>query len=176
MAVLRCSTWKGAGASLLALLVIAGAVLATAGAASASGGRIAFREVAFASRGFNIMGEDKASCGRVLRTAAEATRLLRSWGLPTTVVKSTDFSRTSLVAVIAPYEPSSGYRARVARVDVYGHGAVITGAVGYEGGEMSSSSLERPWVVLAVSRSALAGVRRDAHVRLKELRRAALSG
>jgi hypothetical protein len=155
----------------LALVVLV-ALAVTAAAAPAAGGRLSFREVAQGSRDWIVHGENPAANGRVLRDAREAARVLRAWGLDAgAAASSVNFARESLIVAIAPYQPSSGYRARVSRVDVHGREAVVEGLVRYEGGELASSTLERPWVLVAVKRSALAGVRGLPRVRLRAIRR-----
>ena len=76
-----------------------------------------------------------------------------------------DFERESLIAVLAEYQPTGGYRARVSRVVVEGRQAVVTASVRYEGGELATQSIERPWVVVSLKRAALAGVRSEVRIR-----------
>jgi hypothetical protein len=143
-------------ASALALVLLLGA---GAAASAAGGGLVAFHELSFGSRGFNMPGEQKQDVGRVLRSAPQAAAVLRSWGLDTSSLKSVDFSRQSLVVMLASYQPSGGYRARVMRLVVHGREAVLTASVRREGGEWTTSDLERPWVVVTARRSALAAAR-----------------
>jgi hypothetical protein len=137
------------------------------GVAEAGDGGVMFHELTKGSRGAIVPGESKDADGRVLRTAAEAARVLRSWGLDSSATKSVDFDRDSLIVVLTGWQSSGGYRARVARVVVQGRQAVVTAGVRREGGDMASSSLERPWVVVTVKRSALAEVGSRVRLRLR---------
>lgn len=152
---------------IVTVLAIAGLAGAAPRDASAADGGVLFHELTHGSRGAMLPGESKSSHGRVLRSALEAARVLRSWGLDASATKTVDFNRQSLIAVMTTWQPSGGYRARVWRTVVQGHEAVVTAGVRREGGEMSSSSLERPWVVIAVKRAALAGVGNEVRIRLR---------
>lgn len=134
--------------------------------AAAASGRLAFQEVVHGSRATNVRGESMRTQGRVLRDRSEALRLLRAWGLDTAVTKDVNFERRHLIVVLAEYQPSGGYRARVSRVVVDGREAVVTARVRYEGGDFATQSVERPWVVVSVRR-ALAGVRSEVRVRVR---------
>jgi hypothetical protein len=149
---------------LVALALAAGA---GAGAAAAAGGRVAHREITAGSRGANLPGERLQALGRVLRSRAGAMRVLRAWGLDHEAVKGVDFRRQSLVVVLAPYEPTAGYRARVASVVVRGREAVVSTRVRFEAvGKLVAQDLERPWVVVAVRRASVAHVRDVPRIRL----------
>jgi hypothetical protein len=152
-------------AAIATLAVTLLALAAAVGGASAATGRVAYHELTSGSRGSNLPGERLQDVARVLRSRGEATRVLHAWGLDAAAVRDVDFSRQSLVAVLASYQPSAGYRARVADVTVRGREAIVTTGVRYEGGDIAASDLERPWVVVAVKRSELAGVRSAARVR-----------
>jgi len=158
--------WRGVAALTVALVAIMGAGR-TEGDASAASGRVAFQEVMQGSRGSNLAGERMRAGARVLRTRSQAARVLRAWGLDTGATKSVNFDRESLIVVLAEYQPTGGYRARISRVVVQGREAVVTGRVRYEGGEFATQSIERPWVVVALKRAALAGVRSEARIRLR---------
>lgn len=151
-------------------LALAGLAAMTAGtrADAASGTvHVAFREVFAGTRGFNLPGERQGSHGRVLRTRTQAVRLLRSWGADFRAAKRVDFSRESLIVMLAAYQPTGGYRARVSQVGVQRREATLTASVRYEGGDFATQSLERPWVVVAVRRRALANVRDQVRIRLR---------
>ena len=152
-------------AGLAALLTLFVLLTGTAGAATAGRGPVAFRELAFGSRGFNLPGEKKRDVGRVLRSAPQAAAVLRSWGLGTAPVRAVDFAHESLVVMLASYQPSGGYRVRVSRLVVRGREAVLTAGVRYEGGEYATSSLERPWVVVAVRRARVSAARGAVRIR-----------
>ncbi len=156
-------------AATIALLVaVAVAVSAGAGAASAAGGRVAHHEVTAGSRGANLPGERLQDVGRVLRSRAEAIRVLGRWGLDRAAVQGVDFARRSLIVVLADYRPSAGYRARVASVVVRGRDAVVTTDVRFEAaGKLVAQDLERPWVVVAVQQATVAKVRREVKVRTR---------
>jgi hypothetical protein len=160
---------RGRWARLLALTVALVALIAAAAVATASAGagQLAFRELTSGSRGANLPGERTQDVGQVLRSASQATRRLRAWGLDTAAVRSVDFDRESLIAVLADYQPNGGYRARVSRVVVRGGEAIVTADVSDEtaDGEFTVSDLERPWVVVAVDRRAVARVRDDVRIR-----------
>lgn len=162
--------WAGVAAvavALLALVAPAGMAGSEEGDASAAGGRAAFREVLHGSRANNLAGEDMRAAGRVLRSAAQARRVLRAWDLDLGAAKSVDFQRESLIVVLAAYQPTGSYRARVSGVAVRGGRAVVTAGVRYEGGDIATQSVERPWVVIAVKRAVLAGVRSDVRLQLR---------
>jgi hypothetical protein len=152
-------------AAIAMFVVMLLALAAAVGAASAATGRVAYRELASGSRGSNLPGERLQPVARVLRSRSAATRVLRGWGLDAAAVRGVDFGRQSLLVVLAEYQPSAGYRARVADVGVRGRQAIVTTRVRYEGGDIAASDLERPWVVVAVKRSDLVGVRSEARVR-----------
>jgi PrcB C-terminal len=157
----------GVAALTVTLLAIVGAagVAGIQRDASAASGRLAFRELMRGSRGSNLPGERMRAVGRVLRNASQAARVLRAWGLDSRMPKSVDFDRDSLVVVLDEYQPTGGYRARVSRVVVEGRQAVVTASVRYEGGELATQSIERPWVVVSLKRAALAGVRSEVRIR-----------
>jgi hypothetical protein len=146
---------------------MSGVADSAAGRTAAAGGPVSFREVVAGSRGFELPGEKRRAGGRVLRDAATATSVLRAWGLDRSALKTVDFARDSLIVVLAAYQPTGGYRARISGVAVKGHRAVVSGSVGYEGGELATQSLERPWVLVAVSRSAIARVGGDVRTVLR---------
>jgi PrcB C-terminal len=150
--------------TLLAIVAAAG-VCSTERYAAAASGRLAFHELMQGSRGSNLPGERMRADGRVLRSASQAARVLRAWGLHSRMPKSVDFERESLIVVLAEYQPTGGYRARVSRVVVEGRRAVVTASVRYEGGELATQSIERPWVVVSLKRAALAGVRSEVRIR-----------
>jgi hypothetical protein len=155
-------------AALSAVLAATTAGLANTGDdASAASGAVAFREVTHASRGFDVPGESMLARGRVARSASQAATVLRAWGLDSAATKSVNFARESVIVVLAPYQPSGGYRARVARVLVRGREAVLTGSVRYEGAELATQSIERPWVMIAVKRASLKQVRTNVRIRLR---------
>jgi hypothetical protein len=149
------------------LAAIVGVTTGTSGDASATSGRMAFHEVMEGSRAANLPGERMRAGARVLRNASQAAGVLRAWGLDSESTKSVDFDRESVIVVLAEYQPTGGYRARVSRVVVRDREAVVTGSVRYEGGELATQSIERPWVVIALKRTALAGVRRAVRIRLR---------
>jgi hypothetical protein len=147
-----------------ALAVVLVTVGLAAGLASAADGRVAFAEVTSGSRAANLPGERMDDVATVLRTASGARSRLRAWGLSTAAVRRVDFRRKSLIVMLAEYQPSGGFRARVSRVVVRGRTATVTAAVRYEGGDVAVSDLERPWVVVAVDRRAVADVRREVRI------------
>jgi hypothetical protein len=150
------------------VLLVAMAIAAGTGAASAAGGRVAHHEITAGSRGANLPGERLRDVGRVLRSRAEATRVLGKWGLDRAAVKGIDFKRRSLIVVLADYRPSAGYRASVASVVVRGSEAVVTADVRFEAaGKLVAQDLERPWVVVSVKRADVARVRREVRVRTR---------
>lgn len=159
--------YAGVAALIVTLLALAGLVGPAQGAASAAGGGVMFHELTEGSRGAILPGERQSADGRVLRNASEAARVLRGWGLDSSATKAVDFSHESLIVVLATWQPSGGYRARVSRVVVQGRQAVVTAGVRREGGDFASSSLERPWVVVAVKRAAVAGVGSAVRLRLR---------
>lgn len=148
-----------------ALAAVCVTLLAMAGAASAMSGRVAHRELASGVRAANLPGERLRDVARVLRSKAEAARVLRAWGLDGAAAKKVDFRHKSLIVVLAEYQPHAGFRARVSDVTVHGRQATVTAAVRDESGELSAAVLERPWVVVAVNRASVAGVRGEARVR-----------
>ena len=158
---------KHRGAAVLAIAIVLLAAAGAAGSSSGHGGSVAFRETAEGTRAFNLPGERKSTFGRVLRSPAESLRVLRQLGIERGATKSVNFRRESAIVVLSAYVPTGGYRARVLRVDVHGREAVVNAKVRYEGGDFATQALERPWVVVAVKRSALAGVRGDVRVRLR---------
>jgi uncharacterized protein involved in type VI secretion and phage assembly len=159
--------WAGVAALIATLLATVGVagVNATEGDAAAASGPLAFDEVMQGSRGSNLPGERMRARGRVLRNASQAGRVLRAWGLDARATKSVNFNRESLIVVLTEYQPSGGYRARISRVVVRGRQAVVTAGVRYEGGELVTQSIERPWVVVSLKRAALAGVRSEVRIR-----------
>jgi uncharacterized protein involved in type VI secretion and phage assembly len=171
--------WAGVAALIATLLATVGVagVNATEGDAAAASGPLAFDEVMQGSRGSNLPGERMRARGRVLRNASQAGRVLRAWGLDARATKSVNFNRESLIVVLTEYQPSGGYRARISRVVVRGRQAVVTAGVRYEGGELVTQSIERPWVVVSLKRAALAGVRSEVRIRrtVRTLRQSAAS-
>ena len=151
-------------AALLILVAVAGRFGADASAAS---GSVAFSEAQQGSRGFNLPNERDAASARVLRSASQAARQLRAWGIEPAATANVDWARESAIVVLAAYQPTGGYRARITKITALGGQVVVTARVGFEGGEVVASSIERPWVVVVVKRSALAGVRTDAQLRLR---------
>jgi hypothetical protein len=158
--------FAGVAALAATLAAIVGTTSSSAGDASAASGRVAFHEVMKGSRAANLPGERMQAGARVLRNASQAAGVLRAWGLDKAATTSVDFDRESVIVVLAQYQPTGGYRARVSRVVVRDREAVVTGRVRYEGGELATQSIERPWVVIAIKRAALAGVRRAVRIRL----------
>lgn len=159
--------WRGVSALTVALVAIVGAAGSAEGDTSAATGRASFHEVTQGSRANNLPGESMRAGGRVLRDASQANRVLRAWDLDTAAAKSVDFRREALIVVLAEYQPTGGYRARVSGVAVHGRQAVVTTSVRYEGGDVATQSIERPWVVVALKRAALAGVRSEVRIRLR---------
>jgi hypothetical protein len=157
----------GVAALTATLAAIMGVTTRSASDAAATSGRVAFHEVMEGSRAANLPGERMHAGARVLRNASQAAGVLRAWGLDRAAIASVDFDRESLIVVLAEYQPTGGYRARVSRVVVRNREAVVTGSVRYEGGELATQSIERPWVVIALKRTALAGVRRAVRIRLR---------
>jgi len=155
--------WVGAVA-LIATLAVATAASTDDHAAAA--GPLPFREVSQGARGFEMPGESMLARGRVARSASQAAKALRAWGLDPTATKSVNFARESAIVVLAPYQPTGGYRARVSQVLVRGREAALTGSVRYEGGETAAASIERPWVVITVKRASLSRVR-DVRIKLR---------
>jgi hypothetical protein len=151
-------------AALLMLVAIAGRFGADASAAS---GSVAFSEALQGSRGFNLPNERDVASARVLRSASQAQRQLRAWGIEPAATATVDWARQSAVVLLAAYQPTGGYRARIAKISALGRRLVVTASVRFEGGEVVASSIERPWVVVVVKRSAVAGVRGDAQLRLR---------
>ncbi|HUR84775.1 MAG TPA: hypothetical protein VMY78_05475 [Solirubrobacteraceae bacterium] len=164
---------KRNAALVLALALGLGLTSAAAGGAGPSassgsgGGTLAFRETGEGTRAFNLPGEPRATVGRVLRSGLEAYRVLRELGVDRGTTKSVNWRRESAIVVLSAWVPTGGYRARVRRVDVHGREAVVNARVRYEGGDVATQSLERPWVVIAVKRSSLAGVRNEVKVKLR---------
>jgi hypothetical protein len=159
--------WVEVAALSAALAAATAAVASTGDDASAASGAVAFREVTHASRGSDVPGESPLARGRVARSASQAAAVLRSWGLDSGAAKSVDFGRESVIVVMAPSQPTGGYRARVSRVVVRGRQAVVTGSVRYEGGQLAPQSIERPWVVIALKRASLRGVRTNVRISLR---------
>jgi hypothetical protein len=154
--------------ALSVMLVVATAAVASSQrVAAAATGQVSFREVSQSSRGYEMPGESMLARGRVARSAAQAATLLRGWGVDTAATKSVNFARDSVIVVLAPYQPSGGYRARVSRVVVRGSDAELTGTVRYEGGSVAAPSITRPWVVVAVKRASLRRVRGNVKIRLR---------
>ncbi len=158
-----------AGAIVLAvaLLVMVAAAGRLGGDASAASGSVSFSELLQGSRGFNLPAERDGASARVLRSAAQAERQLRAWGIEPAAVANVDFARQSAIVVLAAYQPTGGYRARITNVRALGRRAVVTATVRYEGGAVVASSIERPWVVVVLKRFALANVRTHARLRLR---------
>ena len=144
--------------ALLAWGVVAG------GDATAASGTIAFSEVGQGTRDFDVPVESMGSRGRVLRSAAQAARQLRAWGIDREAIDGIDFSRQSAIVFLAAHQPTGGYRASIEKVVTLGDRAVVTAQIRYEGGEVAAACATRPWVVVAVKRAALARVR---HVRIR---------
>lgn len=159
--------WQGVAALTVALISIVAVAGSALGDASAATGQASFHEVMQGSRANNLPGESMRAGGRVLRSASQADRVLRAWDLDTAAAKSVDFHREALIVVLAEYQPTGGYRARVSDVVVRDRQAVVTAGVRYEGGDLATQSVERPWVVIALKRAALAGVRSAVRVRLR---------
>jgi hypothetical protein len=150
-------------------VAVAFVALLTAGAvagrdATAASGNVTFDEVVRGTRDFNLPSESMSGSGRVLRSASQAARQLGAWGIDADVIDGIDFSRQSAIVFLAAYQPTGGYRAEISKVVVLGHRAVVTAQVRYEGGEVAAASITRPWVVVALKRSALARVR-DVRIR-----------
>jgi hypothetical protein len=158
---------RAAVALAVAALAIVSPSGAAVGEAAAASGTLVFHEVAQGSRDFNLPSERMDASARVVRSAAHAARLLHAWGIDAGATARVDFARESAIVVLAPYQPTGGYRARVSRVVALGRTAVVTGQVRYEGGEVAAASIVRPWIVVAVRRAALAGVRSDVRLRLR---------
>jgi hypothetical protein len=155
-------------AGTIALAIVLLMVLGTGagGDAAAAAGSVAFAEAGQGTRDFNMASESEAASGRVLRSAAQATRQLRAWGIDAGAAKGIDFSRQSAIVFLAAYQPTGGYRARISKVVALGNHAVLSAQVRYEGGEVAAASITRPWVVVTAKRSALARVR-DVRIRLR---------
>jgi hypothetical protein len=159
--------WVVAGL-ILALIAIACVAGRTAGDASAASGGVIFHELTTGSRAANLPGERLRASGRVLRSASAATTVLRRWGLDASVTKTVDFDRESLIVVLTRYQPTGGYRARVSRVVVHGRTAVVTAGVRYVAGDdFVTQTLARPWVVVKVTRAAVAKVGSEVRLRLR---------
>jgi protease stability complex PrcB-like protein len=151
----------------VAFAAIVGPSGRTVGDAAAASGSVAFSEVARGTRDFNLPAERLEASARVVRSAAQAARQLRAWGIDAGATAGIDFARQSAIVVLAPYQPTGGYRARISKVVALGRTAVVRGQVRYEGGEIAAASITRPYVVVAAKRSALAGVRGDVRLRLR---------
>jgi hypothetical protein len=78
-----------------------------------------------------------------------------------------DFSRRAVIVVLTDQQPSTGYRARVATVAVQGATAEVTATVRRPSGINDGQAESRPWVVVSVARSAVAGAQSFARVRLR---------
>ena len=78
-----------------------------------------------------------------------------------------NFARESAIVMLAAYQPTGGYRARITKIRALGRHAVVTASVRFEGGEVVASSIERPWVVVVAKRSALAAVGTHAQLLLR---------
>lgn len=163
--------WAAVAALTVALVAMVGVAAGAEGNGSAAsgpaGGRPPFHEVMHGSRANNLPGEDMRAAGRVVRSAAQAQRVLRAWDLDLAAAKSVDFQREALIVVLAAYQPTGGYRARVSGVAVRGRQAVVTAGVRFEGGDIATQSIERPWVVIALKRAALAGVHSAVRLQLR---------
>jgi hypothetical protein len=163
--------WGGVAALTVALAALVGTAGSAEGGGSATSGRaggpVPFREVMQGARANNLPGENMRAAGRVLRGQAQAHRVLRAWDLDFAAAKSVDFKREALIVVLAEYQPTGGYRARVSGVAVRSGQAVVTASVRYGGGDIVTQSVERPWVVIAVKRAALAGVRSEVRLQLR---------
>jgi hypothetical protein len=157
--------WLGL-ATLSAAVAMTAVSATTQDEASAASGTLAFHELTRGSRGFEMPGESTRARGQVVRSAAQAATLLRAWGLDGAAAKSVNFARENAIVALAAYQPTGGYRLRVSRVQVRGRDAVLTGRVRFEGGQLVTQSTERPWVVIAVKRTAVARVRRNVQVKL----------
>lgn len=152
----------------VALAAIVGPSGRTVGdAAAAASGSVAFSEVAQGTRDFNLPAERMQASARVVRSAAQAARQLRAWGIDAGATAGIDFARQSAIVVLARYQPTGGYRVRISKVAALGRTAVVLGQVRYEGREIAAASITRPYVVVAAKRSALAGVRGDVRLRLR---------
>lgn len=157
------------------LAVAAG--LAAAAAALSSGsqdpdriaqaaGAVAFREIDHGTRPGS--GTSETRRGRVLRTETGAERVLRGWGLQRAVeaIEPVDFARRSLLVVLDSSRPSTGYRLRVVRIDVRNRRAVVTATVRRAEG-IDGQAISRPYALLSVARTSLAGASRGVVVRLR---------
>jgi hypothetical protein len=154
-------------AAALAVALFAVVAAGTGGQATAASGSAAFSEVVQGSRDFNLPAERMSASGRVLRSASQAARQLRAWGIDANATAGVDFSRQSAIVFLAAYQPTGGYRARISKVVALGRQAVVTARVRYEGGDVAAASITRPWVVVALDRAALARVRSDVRLRLQ---------
>ncbi|HEV7808832.1 MAG TPA: protease complex subunit PrcB family protein [Solirubrobacteraceae bacterium] len=152
---------------VVALVTIVGPSGRAVGDAAAASGNVAFNEVVQGTRDFNLPAERMQASARVVRSATQAARQLRAWGIDARATAGIDFARQSAIVVLAAYQPTGGYRARISKVAALGRIAVVTAQVRYEGGEVAAASITRPWVVVAVKRSALAGVRGAPLLRLR---------
>lgn len=158
---------SAAAALVVATLAIVSPCGGAVGDAAAQSAGVVFSEVMHGTRDFNMPAEPADGSGRVVRSAAQTTRLLRAWGIDPGAATHVDFARDSAIVLLAPYQPTGGYRAHVSKVVARGRSAVVTAQVRYEGGEVAAASIARPWVVVAVKRSAVAGVRGDVRLRLR---------
>jgi hypothetical protein len=159
-----CRSATVAVVALVALVAGGGAI--AGGEATATSGNVAFSEVVHGTRDFDLPSESMSASGRVLHSASQAAKQLDVWGIDTEAVDSIDFSRQSAIVFLASYQPTGAYRARISKVVALGQRATVTVRVRYEGGETAAASATRPWVVVALKRSALARVR-DVRIRLR---------
>jgi len=159
--------WIATAALSATLAATAALVASSDDEASAATGTLKFREVTQGSRGFEVRGESAAASGRVARSASQAATVLRGWGVDSAATRSVDFARDSAILVMATYQQSGGYRARVSRVRMQGRQVMLTGSVRHEGGELATQSIERPWVLITVKRASLARASRNVRVQLR---------
>jgi hypothetical protein len=149
---------SSAAALAVAFAVAVGVFDRSSGEATAASGGVTFSEVGQGTRDFNLASEPERGSAVVLRSRSQATRRLRAWGIDAGATDGIDFSRQSAIVFLAAYQPSGGFRARISKVAALGGKAVVTASVRYEGGEVAAASITRPWVVIAVTRAALARV------------------
>jgi hypothetical protein len=147
-----------------------GAPASGAAGAAAGGAGVPFHELA--SGRVSAVAQDEGAAagaqGRVLRSRAGAAKVLRAWGMDMAVASLSDvhFDRSAVVAVLAPERPSSGFRARVSRVSLAGALLTVHATIRRPDGITDLQTISRPWVVVTVARSAVAGARSVARVRL----------
>jgi hypothetical protein len=161
-------TVRRASTSLAALAAVAAVALLLAGDrwAARAAGAVAFREIDHGTRPGS--GDHESPRGRVLRTQAGATRVLRGWGLDRAIAAATsvDFGERSVVVALDASRPSTGYRLRVVRIDVRNRRALVTVTVRRADG-IDGQAISRPYAVVSVPRRALVGATRGVVVRLR---------